>query len=866
MSWYHLAFPKYLLLFLAFPWTTVEGKALPQQSSFSFCGIQFVVPDNSCTPSSHFQFNVQMAPGMTLGTDVFVKEFRLIVGHNWVSDLDMYLISPSGVKVELSTDNGGGSDHYGHPLDDQCEAYTAFSMSACQAIEAGDAPFIGRFLPEGNLNDFHDGSDPSGTWTLQICDDTQNDIGVLQFVELLFTHSGCLPPSNHFVETLTATSADIQWDNADNCNFTLIEYGPVGFQPGIEDSPGEGTIVMAGCGQNQHTVIDQLMELTAYDVYLRNACVDGAFSENSCVLTFTTGCSAPPITVQTDFDEQSLCGTSCGTICPISGLWSNQMEDQMDWLIDRDGTNSTRTGPSDDISGGGHYVYIETSGSACQQNKMAILQSECMDIQTAEGTCHLSFYYHMYGVNTNQLTLQISFDGGLNWTNLWSLTGDQGDRWFQQYIDLSDFDGQVALFRFLGRSGFGFRGDIALDEIVFYGPQGVGLGNRVYYADFDQDSFGNPEDSLLICAAFPPDDYVTNALDCNDENPNIHPNAVEIICNQQDENCNGNEDDRQLPVPPPISVSICAGEQVGLSIDVSPFGQYYWFDAAEGGQLVHLGSVWNLPSVTESVTYYVQDSVFNACVSPRAAVTIIANTVPSIFSNDLPLICRGSSFDLTTLTIEEVNQTSGTVSFHSATPTSSANVISPIVSPEELTSYFIRWETPTGCFDETSVEVAVDAQPTVVIETMGATTICPTATLDLLVEELGTANGEVVFDWDDGSKQTSRKITGGDPGTTSLYTVIATDEKGCTGTSQIEIHTLESINSVDVLAIQPVETCGGNDGLIALRMLNGIPPYEVSWMGPVNGSQSNVLDTFRLENIPQGTYRIRIRDSAATDC
>jgi hypothetical protein len=42
-----------------------------------------------------------------------------------------------------------------------------------------------------------------------------------------------------------------------------------------------------------------------------------------------------------------------------------------------------------------------------------------------------------------------------------------------------------------------------------------------YYIDLDGDGYGNPEISVLACEQ--PQGYVANALDCNDNNPNINP-------------------------------------------------------------------------------------------------------------------------------------------------------------------------------------------------------------------------------------------------------------------------------------------------------------------------------------------------------
>jgi hypothetical protein len=64
---------------------------------------------------------------------------------------------------------------------------------------------------------------------------------------------------------------------------------------------------------------------------------------------------------------------------------------------------------------------------------------------------------------------------------------------------------------------------------------------RTFYIDADQDGFGSTQ-SQDLCAASPPEGFSTNANDCNDNDLNIHPQAAEI-CNQIDDNCNGEKDE-----------------------------------------------------------------------------------------------------------------------------------------------------------------------------------------------------------------------------------------------------------------------------------------------------------------------------------
>lgn len=96
-------------------------------------------------------------------------DVSLSISHTYDEDLDIFLISPSGAKLELSTDNGGSSDDY---------QGTIFDDEAAVSITAGTAPFTGSFRPEGTLASL-DGSSANGTWTLQVTDDVSSDGGSL---------------------------------------------------------------------------------------------------------------------------------------------------------------------------------------------------------------------------------------------------------------------------------------------------------------------------------------------------------------------------------------------------------------------------------------------------------------------------------------------------------------------------------------------------------------------------------------------------------------------------------------------------------------------------------------------------------------
>ena len=59
----------------------------------------------------------------------------------------------------------------------------------------------------------------------------------------------------------------------------------------------------------------------------------------------------------------------------------------------------------------------------------------------------------------------------------------------------------------------------------------------IYYADADGDYFGDSLNIISVCSFLPPEGYVENSLDCDDNNPLINPFSNEIF-DSLDNNCN----------------------------------------------------------------------------------------------------------------------------------------------------------------------------------------------------------------------------------------------------------------------------------------------------------------------------------------
>ncbi|MFM7168792.1 MAG: glutaminyl-peptide cyclotransferase [Planctomycetaceae bacterium] len=103
--------------------------------------------------------------------------------HDWLGDLDVFLISPSGRRVELFSDI---------TTNERNMISTVLDDEASSSILAANAPYTGRFMPEGQLSDFIN-EEAQGTWYLEMTDDNVNDYGRLNGWSLSFKTVGLSP-------------------------------------------------------------------------------------------------------------------------------------------------------------------------------------------------------------------------------------------------------------------------------------------------------------------------------------------------------------------------------------------------------------------------------------------------------------------------------------------------------------------------------------------------------------------------------------------------------------------------------------------------------------------------------------------------
>ena len=167
---------KSLILFLG-----TFGSAFSQ----NFSGNTGPIIDNG---ESNFTLNVSGLTNVLDTTSFGLETICLNLTHTYLADLNVTLISPSGVSILLFSSIGGGGDN----LENTC-----LNSNATQEITSGSAPFTGTFRPSGQIGLFNNELSGNGIWTLKINDVAGDDFGDLLSWNLTFGNN----PATYFVFT-----------------------------------------------------------------------------------------------------------------------------------------------------------------------------------------------------------------------------------------------------------------------------------------------------------------------------------------------------------------------------------------------------------------------------------------------------------------------------------------------------------------------------------------------------------------------------------------------------------------------------------------------------------------------------------------
>lgn len=135
------------------------------------------IPNSSSVTDSIAISGIQASINSSFG----LQEVMINITHNNVGDLSICLISPSGIKIPLSIQNGANGFNYQNTHFNYNVGNTAVYFAA--------APFNGDFQPQGWLGTFNNSQNPNGKWVLQIDDCCFSTSGTLLNWSLTFSNT-----------------------------------------------------------------------------------------------------------------------------------------------------------------------------------------------------------------------------------------------------------------------------------------------------------------------------------------------------------------------------------------------------------------------------------------------------------------------------------------------------------------------------------------------------------------------------------------------------------------------------------------------------------------------------------------------------
>lgn len=129
-----------------------------------------------------------------VGTSYTVSDVNVgvLMSHTWRADIEMYLVSPAGTRVQLTGSQGGNADNFNLTFDDEAAASVSTYGTAFPATATSTTivpPYNASFRPLSALSTF-DGQNASGTWTLEICDNAGGDTGTFFQADLYLSETG----------------------------------------------------------------------------------------------------------------------------------------------------------------------------------------------------------------------------------------------------------------------------------------------------------------------------------------------------------------------------------------------------------------------------------------------------------------------------------------------------------------------------------------------------------------------------------------------------------------------------------------------------------------------------------------------------
>ena len=770
--------------------------------------------------------------------------------HRWIDDLDIFLLSPSGQFIELTTDNGGNG---GNGLGMDQFISTCFTPEATvpiTSVQPTDVPFTGNWQPEGLWTDLYGPENlTNGTWTLQMVDDQVNVGGTLfqwtitfnPIYEINYSWSptdglSCSDCPNPVVTIDSTTTYSVTATDAYGCTvsdtitITVFETPPApelscelvtgnSITISWPDVPGasgyEVNVDSAGwtatSAPNSHTV-SGLPNLTEVHFQVRalGEC-DGSIDTISCITL--NDCEDPVLTLDNAMDA-SCFGGNDGSLSVTASGEDGPFEYQLQ------GTTNT-TGQFDNLPAGVYNVFATDTVGCVGQIAVTIAQPDSVDVMLVETPASCA------GEASGQAALNIN--SGLppysfNWSNA-STDPVQTNLSAGAYqLTLVDGNGCDFVFDIEITEPDSLQAQVTTDSVRCNGSNdGLAAvmasgGVAPYTYDFSGGSPMGPMADDLTAGNYTVS--VTDANGCLLETGFTvpEPPALSLVTDTRPASCANGEDGMTSvavnggSAPYTYQWFTEFGEQTGTTDTLSNLqaGQYTISVTDANGCMVAGSATVEEPDVLQ-INTVISEASCNGVADGQAELTVSGGTPPYTYAWNDGGAAAASRADLAagdyTVTVTDANGCSQTAMLSVTAPT----------------ALQIEFETePTLCFN------SADGQATATVS---------------------GGSGTYTYTWSDG--QTEPTATALPSGSISLT---ATDENGCTATDSVQI---ERAPAISLALTGDAPSCfEGSDGSIQATASGGAAGFDFSW--------SNGSNAATAQNLSAGTYTLTLTDN--NDC
>ncbi len=301
----------------------------------------------------------------------------------------------------------------------------------------------------------------------------------------------------------------------------------------------------------------------------------------------------------------------------------------------------------------------------------------------------------------------------------------------------------------------------------------------------------------------------------------------------------------EVYIPQGGVINVCPGGMTGLGVRGAI--SYVWNPPLYLSSTVDSNIVC---TPLESTTYTVTGYDVYGCEGVATVAVVVSPTLPVQATSSAPVVCgSGASVVLTASGATEYT-------WEPSESLSAATGESVVATPLITTTYTVRGTAAEGCDGTATITVRVEAPPFI-----GASadrdTIAPGQSTIL------RAFGAQTYQWRPEEYVTgSGSVVTAAPTTTTLFTIVGTDENGCSDSVQIRVVVDATVDRglpvrSPLVKIYPNPSVDGTVIIEASEALSQIMVYDV------RGTLLKIVDvrqnTYDFSDLPTGIYMLRLR-------